>query len=100
MNQDKIIFKSQFILESLAKKDPVFNFNLAHDSDNKVTSIIWMTFYMRDNFERFGDYISINVMYSSICNAKIAPVMINEVGKINVVCEDLCFGFIVQDMST
>ena len=97
MHQDEIIFKSQFILESLAKKDPVFTFNLAHDSDNKVTSIVWMTFYMRDNFERFGDYISINVMYSSICNAKsfcyIAPVMINEVGKINVVCE----GFVILE---
>ena len=57
MNQDEISFKSQFILESLAKKDLGFIFNLAHDSDNKVTGIVWMTSYMRDNFERFSDYI-------------------------------------------
>ena len=79
MNQDKISFKSQFILESLAKKDPGFTFNLAHDSDNKLTGIVWMTSYMRDTFERFGDYILIDIMYSSICNAKefcyIAPVI-------------------------
>ena len=42
MNQDEISFKSQFILESLVKKDPGFTFNLAHDSDNKVTVIVWM----------------------------------------------------------
>ena len=79
MNQDEISFKSQFILESLAKKDPGFTFNLAHDSDNKVTGIVWMSSYMRDTFERFGDYISINIMHSSIYNAKelcyIAPVI-------------------------
>ena len=79
VNQDEISFKNQFILESLVKKDPGFTFNLAYDSNNKVTGIVWMTSYMRDNFERFGDYISIDVMHSSICNAKefcyIAPVI-------------------------
>ena len=57
MNQDDISFKSQFILESLAKKDTCFTFNLAHNSDNRVTGIVWMTSYMRDTFERFGNYI-------------------------------------------
>ena len=50
-----------------------------------------MTSYMRDNFKRFGDYISIDVMHSSISNAKsfcyIASVIKNEVGKVNVVCK-------------
>ena len=85
MNQDAISFKNQFILESLAKKDPGFTFNLAHDSNNKVTGIVWITSYMRDNFERFGNYISIDVMLSSICNAKefcyIAPIINNEIGN-------------------
>ena len=70
MNQDEISFKSQFILESFAKKDPGFTLTLTHDSDNKVIGIVWMTSYMRDNFERFGDYISIDVMHSSIFNDK------------------------------
>ena len=47
---------------------------------------------MRNNFERFGDYISIDVMNSYICNAKvfcyIVPVIKNEVGKMNVICEE------------
>ena len=54
-----------------------------------------MTSYIRDNFERFDDYISIDVMHSSICNAKrvcyISPLIKNEVGKINVVCEGFCY---------
>ena len=79
MNQDAINFKSQFILESLAKKDPGFTFNLVHNSNNKVTGIVWLASYMRDKFERFGIYISIDLTHFSICNAKefcyIAPVI-------------------------
>ena len=56
-----------------------------------------MTSYIRDNFKRFGTFISINVMCSSIYNAKefyyIAPAIKNEINKINVVCE----GFIVLE---
>ena len=85
MNQNAVSFRSQFILESLVKKDPDFIFNLAHDSKNKVTDIVLMTSYMRDNFERLGNYISIYVIHSSICVIK------NHIGKINVVCEGFVF---------
>ena len=61
------------------------------------TDIFWMTFYVRDNFERFGNYISINIMHLSICNAKffyyIAPVIKNGIRKINCECE----GFIISE---
>ena len=83
------------MLESLAKKYQGFTFNLAHDSNNKVTDIVWITSYMRDNFERFGNYISIDILHSSTYNAKefcyIAPVDKNDIGKINVVCEGFVF---------
>ena len=56
-----------------------------------------MTSYMRDNIERFGNNISINVMKSQVCNKKkncyIDPGVLNEVGKINVVCE----GFVISE---
>lgn len=72
-------------------KDPDFAFNLAHGNENKVTGIVWINSYMRDNFERCGNYISIDIIYSSVYNDKefcsIAPVIKNEVGKINIVCE-------------
>ena len=51
-----------------------------------------MTSYMRENFDRFDNNISIDVMKSQVCNAKkycyIAPIVWNKVGKINEVCED------------
>ena len=70
MNQDDMLFKSQYILESLALTDPGFTFNLAHDNENNVTGIVWLTSYMRDTYKIFGNYISIDVMRSSICNTK------------------------------
>ena len=57
-----------------------------------------MTSYMRDNFERFGNYnLFIDIMRLSVCNIKafcyIAPVVLNEVGRINVVCK----GFVITE---
>ena len=56
-----------------------FKFNLVHGNNNNVIDFVWMTSYMCDNFERFGNYISIHIIHSSICNAKefcyIAPVI-------------------------
>ena len=53
--------------------------------------IIWMTSYMRDNFERFGNYLYIDVMRSYVSNVKefcyIALVILNEIGRVDVVCE-------------
>ena len=85
MNHHEILFKRQYILESVASIDPGFTFNLAHDNNNNVTGIIWMTAYIRDNYERFGNYLSIDGMRSSVCNATefcyTAPVIKNKVGK-------------------
>ena len=83
-------------MQSLAKTDPGLTYNITHDSDNNVTGIVWMTSYMQNNFERFCNKISIDVMKSQVCNTKkfcyIAPIVLNEVGKINVVCE----GFVIS----
>ena len=53
---------------------------------------------MITNFERFGDLLSIDVMRSSISNDNffcyIAPVVKNEIGKINIVCE----GFVISEI--
>ena len=59
MNRDDISFKSQYIFEKLANIDKGFTFNITHDLNNKVTGIVWMTSYRRDNFERFGNYLSL-----------------------------------------
>lgn len=55
-----------------------------------------MPSYMRDNFERFGNYLCIHIMYSSICNVKefcyTSPVLENKIGNINAVYE----GFVIS----
>ena len=93
INQEDLSFKSQFILEKLSSIDKGFRYNITHDSNNKVTSIIWMTSNMRDNFKRFGNYLSIDEMRSYICNAAdfcfIAPVVLNKIGKLMLFMEDL-----------
>ena len=87
MNRDDVSFKSQYILEKLAHIDKGLTFNIIHNSNNKVTGIVWMTSYMRDNFERFGNYLSIDVMKSSISNTAefcyMAPLLLNEIGRIS-----------------
>ena len=56
-----------------------------------------MMSYMCENFERFGNSITIDVMKSQVCNTiffcYIDPVVLNEVGNINVVCE----GFVISE---
>lgn len=57
-----------------------------------------MTSYMSDNFDRFGNYLFIWLMHSSICNTKecwhITPVIKNEIGIINIIYED----FIISEI--
>ena len=82
-------------MQLLATIDPDFTYNITHDSDNNVPGIVWMMPYMREMFEIFGSNLSIGVMKTQVCNAKefcsIASVMMNEIGKINVMCE----GFVI-----
>ena len=93
INQEDLSFKSQLILEKLSSIDKGFRDNITHDSNNKVASIIWMTSNMRDNFKRFGNYLPIDVIRSSIYNTKefcyITLVILNKIGWINVVCQGL-----------
>ena len=50
---------------------------------------------MREFFERFGKNLFIEVMKTQVCNTKrfcyIAPIVLNDIGKFNVVYE----GFVI-----
>ena len=69
MNKENVTFKSQYILQLLAKINPEFTYN----------------------------NISIDVMKSQVCNEEnffyIVPIVLNDVGKTNVVCE----GFVISE---
>ena len=54
------------MLKSWALMNPGFTFNFAYDYDNNVTSIVQMTTYTRDNFKRFGNYLSIDIMHQFV----------------------------------
>ena len=60
MNQEVVSFKSEYILEEMSKIISGFAYNITHNSSNDVSGIIWMTSFMRDNFGRFSNYLSID----------------------------------------
>ena len=43
MNQEVASFKSQYILEDISKIDSDVIYNITHDTNNNVASIVWMT---------------------------------------------------------
>ena len=87
VNREDVLFKSQYMLEKSASINKGFTYNTTHDSNNKLTGTVYIISYTRDNFERFGNYFSIDVMKSSVCIAKdfcyIAPVVLNKIGQIS-----------------
>ena len=66
MNQEDITFKRRYILQSLATIDLEFTYNITYDSDNNVTAFVWMTSYMRENFERCDNNLSIDLENTSL----------------------------------
>ena len=69
MHQEGVALQSQYILGKLSSMGKGCINNTIHDTNNKATSIVWMTSYAKDNFESFGNYLSIDVMRSSVCHA-------------------------------
>lgn len=70
MNHDDIIFERQYMLKSLVTIDSGFTHNITHDYDNNIASIVWIRSYVDDSFENFGNHLSVNVICSSVFNAK------------------------------
>ena len=70
MNQEDDGFKSHFIFEKFSFVNKGFTYNITYNSENEGTGIVQMTSDMRDNFERDGNYFSIDVIRSLVCNAK------------------------------
>ena len=68
-------------MQSLVSIDPGFTYNITHDSDNNVPGIVWMTSYMHETFEIFGNNLSVGAMKKQVCNTKefcyIDHVMLN-----------------------
>ena len=53
-------------LKILSDKAPGFVYDLAYDSKGTINGAVWQTATMRDNFERFGGFICLDVMKRGI----------------------------------
>ena len=49
-------------LDMIANKAKGFVYEIGRDGGGAVVGAVWQTATMRDNFERFGDFICIDMM--------------------------------------
>ena len=93
LNDDSCSTKLFGMLEKLGKKDSGFTYNIAFDSNNKATGVVWMTSTMRSNLYRFGSFICVDAMKRNTNVYEwpyIGPTVLNDLNHIAVVCEAFC----------
>jgi len=74
-------------LDMIASKAKGFVYEVARDGSGAVVGAVWQTATMRDNFERFGDYICLDVMkreHNHLHWPYIAMSLRNELEKVRV----------------
>ena len=79
--------------EELGKIDEGFTYNIAFDSNNKATGVVWMTSTMRSNLHRFGSFIRVDAMNRNTNVYEwpyIGPTVLNDLNHIAVVCKSFC----------
>ena len=77
-------------MEALRDSNVGFDYQLLADSNGRHTGCIWQTSTMKDNFDRFGGFLSIDAMKRGI-NKLLWPymsiTMYNEINCVCVACE-------------
>ena len=77
-------------IQSLQDSNSGFDYQLLADSNGRYTGCIWQTSTMKDNFDRFGGFVSIDAMKRGI-NKLLWPymsiTMYNEINCVCVACE-------------
>jgi len=77
-------------LQILSEKAKGFVYDIAYDSDGTINGAVWQTATMRDNFERFGGFICLDVMKRGINKLLwpyLAVAMYNDLEQVCVGCE-------------
>ena len=49
-------------MNELQSKCEGFSYRFAYGTDNKANGLVWMTGTMRENFKRFGSFLSLDAM--------------------------------------
>jgi len=74
----------KYFLEEMKNKCVGFSYRFAYGKDNKANGLVWMTGTMRDNFKRFGSFLSLDAM-KRVTNTFLWPyfsvVMVNDLNK-------------------
>ena len=83
-------FKDYF--EVLAENAKGFSYQFAFDSEGVINGVVWQTATMRDNFERFGGFICLDMMKRGINKLLwpyVAIAMYNDLEEICIGCEGI-----------
>ena len=77
-------------IEALRDSNVGFDYQLLEDTNGRCTSCIWQISTMKDNFDRFGGFLSIDAMKRGI-NKLLWPymsiTMYNEINGVCVACD-------------
>ena len=90
-NEDSMVTFTEY-MEILREHNSGFRYVLLQDKSGKYTGCLWQTATMRDSFERFGGFISIDAMKRGINKflwPYVAITMYNEMESICVGCEGI-----------
>ena len=87
---DHCFFTFAEYMQTLEDCNSGFDYQLLTDTNGRYTGCIWQTSTMKDNFDRFGGYLSIDAMKRGI-NKLLWPymsiTMFNEINSVCVGCE-------------
>ena len=82
----------KLFMNQLCVKCKGFTYRFAYGNNNKVNGVVWMTGTMRDNFKRFGSYISLDAMKratNTFLWHYFSTVLINDLNKVCVGSEGI-----------
>ena len=92
--EDSMVTFKEYMLNLKAQNDG-FTVTFLQSDKGRLTGCIWQTAIMRDNFERFGGYISMDAMMRPINDMKwpyVSISMFNELNSVCVACEGIVCG--------
>lgn len=80
------------MLDTLRSKSSGFTYSLCHDINGKLSGVVWMTAFMRSDFEKISSNICVDAMKRKTnisLFAYMSIVVTDDMNKVQVCCESL-----------
>ena len=93
-NVDTIVTFQEYML-NLESQNRGFAVSFLRSNQGRITGCIWQTAIMRDNFERFGGFVSMDAMKRNLTNLDwpyMSISMYNELNSVCLACEGIVCG--------